>query len=177
MLINQHRKNCQDEYCKKHPFINCNVFNLPTLKGMAETTCIGMHRNWGCCETRSQFVSTRCKFDRTWVIYAARMKWCCMSMCFVREWWVGFLASAMHPWLSHMMVVAPTCTSPTSAINFLNHMASLVHWLVAMYSASVVDKAIVCCLLQFHEMAPTPTKNTYPVVERLIGIRLEERLY
>ncbi len=96
----------------------------------------------------------------------SRMKWCCMSMCFVWKWWVGFFASAMHPWLSHMMAVAPTCTSPTSAINFLNHMASLVHWLVAMYSASVVDKTIVGCLLQFHEMAPTPTKNTYPVVER-----------
>ncbi len=81
----------------------------------------------------------------------SQMKWCCMSMCFVQEWWVGFFASAMHPWLSHMMVVAPTCTSPTSAINFLNHMASLVHWLVAMYSTSVVDKAIVGCLLQFHE--------------------------
>src|SRR4051794_18370070 len=35
-----------------------------------------------------------------------------------------------------------------------------------MYSASVVDKAIVGCLLQFHEIAPTPTKNTYPVVDR-----------
>jgi hypothetical protein len=35
-----------------------------------------------------------------------------------------------------------------------------------MYSAFVVDKAIVGYLLRFHETAPTPTKNMYPVVER-----------
>ncbi|KAG0599654.1 hypothetical protein M758_12G169300 [Ceratodon purpureus] len=87
-------------------------------------------------------------------------------MCFVREWCVGFFANAMHPWLSHMMVVASTWTHPTSPKSLRSQMTSLVLWLVAMYSASVVDKAIVGCLLQFHEMAPSPTKKTYPVVER-----------
>jgi hypothetical protein len=32
-----------------------------------KTTCIGMHRNWGCCETGSLFVSSRWKFDGTWL--------------------------------------------------------------------------------------------------------------
>jgi hypothetical protein len=73
MLINKHRKNCQDEYCKKHPFTNCNVFNLPTLKCMAKTTCIGIHRNWDCCETGSLFVSSRCKFDGTWLYSSHRI--------------------------------------------------------------------------------------------------------
>ena len=43
--------------------------------------------------------------------------------------------------------------------------ASFVQWLVAMYSANVVDSAMVGCFLHFYEMTPTPTKNTYPVVD------------
>ena len=79
---------------------------------------------------------------------------------------MGFLASCMQPWLSHMMDVAPSCTYPTSANSCRSQIASFVHWLVAIYSASVVDNAMVGCFLHFHEMAPRPTRNTYPVVDR-----------
>ena len=30
----------------------------------------------------------------------SRKKWNLMSMCFVLAWYIGFLSSAMHPWLS-----------------------------------------------------------------------------
>jgi hypothetical protein len=30
-------------------------------------------------------------------------KWCCTSMCFVLAWYIGSLASAMAPWMSHMI--------------------------------------------------------------------------
>ncbi len=35
----------------------------PLCKVWQKTTCIGMYRNWGCCETRSHFGSSRCKFE------------------------------------------------------------------------------------------------------------------
>ncbi len=35
----------------------------PLCKVWQKTTCIGMYRNWGCCETRSQFRSSRRKFE------------------------------------------------------------------------------------------------------------------
>jgi hypothetical protein len=46
-------------------------------------------------------------------------------------------------------------------------MASLVDWVLAMYSASVVDKVIVGCHLLLQEMAPPPIMNTNPVVDLL----------
>jgi hypothetical protein len=35
----------------------------PLCKVWQKTTCIGMYRNWGCCETRSQIGSSRHKFE------------------------------------------------------------------------------------------------------------------
>src|ERR1700738_2113 len=90
------------------------------------------------------------------------MKWCCTSMCFDLSWLVGFLANAIEPWLSHMMVVASSWTQPKSSINCRSQMASLVQRFMAMYSASIVDCATVCCRLLFHETAPSPTKENVP---------------
>ena len=93
------------------------------------------------------------------------MKWCCISICLVHEWYVGFFASGMHPWLSHIMDVGSSYTYPTSAKSCISPIASLVQWLVAMYSAFILDNAMVGCFMHFHKMTPTPTtKNTYPVV-------------
>jgi hypothetical protein len=38
-------------------------------------------------------------------------------------------------------------------------MASLVQWLAAMYSASVVDKATVGYFLLLHDFTPSPRLN------------------
>jgi hypothetical protein len=39
-----------------------------------------------------------------------------------------------------------------------------VQWLLAMYSNSVVDNAMVGCFLHFYEVIPTQTKNMYLVI-------------
>jgi hypothetical protein len=46
-------------------------------------------------------------------------------------------------------------------------MASLVAWVLAMYSTLVVDKVIVGCYLLLQEMAPPPIMNTNHVVDLL----------
>jgi hypothetical protein len=56
---------------------------------------------------------------------------------------------------------------PNSFMSFVIHMASLVTCVLAMYSALIVDKAIVSCHLLLQEMAPPPVMNTNPVVDRL----------
>ena len=72
----------------------------------------------------------------------------------------------MHHWLLHVMDVSPSCMYPTSANSYLSQIVSFVQWLVAMYSASILDNAMVGCFLHFHEMIPTPTRNMYHVVDR-----------
>lgn len=42
----------------------------------------------------------------------------------------------------------------------------LKQWLLVINSASVVDNAMNCCFLHFHEMISTPTKNTNPMMNR-----------
>jgi len=87
----------------------------------------------------------------------SRTKWCCTSMCFVRAWWVGFLANYIAPWLSHRItIIFFSSMYPKSIINFVIHMASFVACVFAMYSASVVDNAIVGYCLLLREMAPPP---------------------
>ena len=78
------------------------------------------------------------------------MKWCWISICLVWECCVWLFANAMHHWLSHMMDVKFSCTYPTSAKNCLSQIVSLVQWLIAMYSASVVENAMVGCSLHFY---------------------------
>jgi hypothetical protein len=49
-----------------------------------------------------------------------------------------------------------------SLMSFVIHMASLVACVLAMYSASVINKAIVGCRLLLQKMAPLPIMNTNP---------------
>ena len=74
-----------------------------------------------------------------------------------------------------MMDVAPSCTNPTSTKSYLSQMASFVQWLVVIYLASIVDNASVGCLLQFHEITLTPTKNIYHVVVLQVFASLSNR--
>jgi hypothetical protein len=93
------------------------------------------------------------------------IKWCYMSICFDLSWLVGFLTNVIEPWFSHMMIVASSCTQPTSFISCLNQMASILHRFMAMYFAPIVDCATVCCRLLFHNTATSPTNKTYPKVD------------
>jgi hypothetical protein len=81
---------------------------------------------------------------------------------------VGFFVNDITPWLSHRITIAFfSFMYPDSFMSFVIHMASLVACVLAMYSASVVDKAIVGCRLLFHKVAPPPIMNTNPVVDLL----------
>jgi hypothetical protein len=62
---------------------------------------------------------------------------------------------------------------PKSIINFIIHMASFVVCVFAMYSASMVDIAIVGCRLLLQEMVPPPIMKTNPVVD-LLSSRLHQ---
>ena len=71
----------------------------------------------------------------------------------------------MHSWLLHMMDFSFSCIYPTFAQNCLSQTASFVQWLIAIYSASVVDNAMIGCFLHFQEISSTPMRNTFPVVD------------
>jgi hypothetical protein len=89
-------------------------------------------------------------------------------MCFVRACCVRFFVNDIAPWLSHQITVAFFFFMyPNSFMSFVIHMASLVAFVLAMYSASVVHKTIVGCRLLLQEMAPPPIMNTNPVVDLL----------
>jgi hypothetical protein len=81
---------------------------------------------------------------------------------------VGFFVNDIAPWLSHQITIAFfSFIYPYSFMNFVIHMVSLVVCVFAMYSAMVVDKAIVGCRLLFQEMASLPIMSTNPVVHLL----------
>ncbi len=89
-------------------------------------------------------------------------------MCFVRACGVGFFVNDIAPWLSHRITIAFfSFMYLDSFMSFVIHIASLVACVLAMYSASVVDKAIVGCRLLLHEVAPPPIMNTNPMVDLL----------
>jgi hypothetical protein len=98
----------------------------------------------------------------------SQTKSCCTSMCFVQACWVGFFINDIATWLSHQITIAFfSFIYPNSFMSFVIHMPSLVACVLAMYSASVVDKAIVGCHLLLQKMVPPPIMNTNPVVDLL----------
>ncbi len=89
-------------------------------------------------------------------------------MCFVRTCWVGLFVNDIALWLSHQITITFfSLIYPNFFMNFVIHMASLVACILAMYSASVIDKAIVGYRLLLQEMAPLPIMNTNPMVDLL----------
>ena len=59
-----------------------------------------------------------------------------------------------------MIDVRHFCMYLTSAKSCLSQIIYFVQLLLAIYSTSNVDNAMVGFPLDFHEMIPTPTKNT-----------------
>jgi hypothetical protein len=52
-----------------------------------------------------------------------------------------------------------------SSISCLSQMTSLVHWLITMYFASIVECVTICYHLLFHDTTSSPTKTTYLEVD------------
>jgi len=134
-------------------FINlwCRSFDNALVRTSTTMCSVGQYSNW-----TSPFST------RSWT------KWCYTSMCFVCAWWVGFLVNDIAPWLSHQItIIFFSSMYHKSIINFVIHMASFVACVFAMYSAFVVDNAIVGCHLLLQEMAPPPIMKTNPMVDLL----------
>jgi len=119
------------EVSNSNMFINlwCHSLDNALVRTSATMCSIGQYSN------RTSPFSTR-----------FQTKWCSTSMCFVRAWWVGFLVNDIAPWLSHQItIIFFSSMYPKSIINFVIHMAFFVACVFAMYSASMVDNAIVGC--------------------------------
>jgi len=93
------------------------------------------------------------------------MKWYCTSIYSHMSWFVRVLARTIESSLSYMMVVASSCTQHVSSISCLSQMTSLVHWLITMYFASIVECVTICYHLLFHDTTSSPTKTTYLEVD------------
>lgn len=103
-----------------------------------------------------------------------RMKWQWISMCFVRSWKIGFLASFSTPWLSQNKREGPTwdifMSESIQQSQTTSHAALTVPW----YFASVKERASACCFLLVHVTAPMPRLKTYLEVDFLSSIELSQ---
>jgi len=85
--------------------------------------------------------------------------WYLTSMCFVRLWYLWSLARWIALWLSQWTRTESYMILNVST-NPLNHKASFDASIAAMYSASVVERAIVSYNFTFQLMTHLATVNT-----------------
>ena len=76
---------------------------------------------------------------------------------------------SIAPFLSHNNGIGSEIVgiTPRSVMNFFNHTTSLAASLAAIYSASVVESAVVGCLELFQDTAPPFKVNRNPDVDLL----------
>ena len=89
---------------------------------------------------------------------ASRMKWYQTSICLVHEWYLLSLDNAIAPWLLLLIVIRRSGSLRSLARNVHSHSASFAACAWAMYSASTVDKATICCFLELQLTAPRPNR-------------------
>ncbi len=104
----------------------------------------------------------------------SRTKWCCIAICYVREWNYGFFSRAMTPWLSPKMTVAVGSSSSLRSWerSGCSQIASLVAWVFATYSASQEDKKTAGYLFEDQLIAPLPILNKNSEIEQRVSISL-----
>jgi len=110
-------------------------------------------------------------------------KWCWTLMCFVQTFCVGLFVNDITPWLSHQITIPFfSFMYLNSFMNFVIHMASLITCVLAMYSASVIDKMIMsyCCYskkwFHFPSRIQTLWWISYPQVISSIHITISNHL-
>ena len=81
------------------------------------------------------------------------------SMCLVRLWYLWYLARWIALWLSQW-TWNESCMILNVSTNPLNHKASFDASTAAIYSTSVVERAIVSCNFAFQLMTQSGTVNT-----------------
>nr|XP_029712513.1 uncharacterized protein LOC115257212 [Aedes albopictus] len=95
---------------------------------------------------------------------------CFVSICFDRRLCLSLSTKVRQDWLSSMIVVGFTCPSPNSRSSCLSQMASWQASLSATYSASMVERVTLDCLLLAQEMVPPANRNTNPEVDLLVPV-------
>ena len=75
-------------------------------------------------------------------------------MCFVHGWYWWSRVSAMATWLSENRVVGDVMLLNTSEMRLHSHKASLPPCVAATYLLSVVDKEMISCHFEDHEIVP-----------------------
>jgi hypothetical protein len=85
-------------------------------------------------------------------------------MCFDLSWNTGFSVIFMQLWLSHRIKVSLISKSNRSVSNFQSHIASQLVEHVAMYSTSIVMRAILDCFLLCHGIIVDPKLKQHPEV-------------
>src|ERR1700761_1133266 len=88
-----------------------------------------------------------------------------MSMCLERAWNIGFSANLRADRLSIWIVVGPLFTNSSSDPSSRSHKTSQVVFERAMYSASMVERAMVGCLREIQDTGAFPRKEIYPLID------------
>ena len=95
------------------------------------------------------------------------IKWCRISICFVRRWFLSFVLIEIDPILSAHIITGFAMGNPIS--KYLdNHSAWVVALENAMNSASTVDNATVSCLFVSHDIGPPAARKILSSVDRLV---------
>ena len=112
-------------------------------------------------------ISASCFSVITWRILISPLvswslkKWWRMSMCLVLEWLTGLFASLMALLLSHNNGILVK-RHPKSRRVCLIQSSWAQHALVAMYSASAVERATQFCFLELQDTRDRPRELTCP---------------
>jgi hypothetical protein len=88
----------------------------------------------------------------------SRTKWKSISTCLVRAWKTGFEDKYVAPMLSHHSVGGRENRRPISEHRDIIQESSAAVFARALYSASVLEWATVCCFLQLQEIKLFPRK-------------------
>ena len=107
---------------------------------------------------RYWLVVFRCSHGEWWYLIWLRglsKKWCRMSMCFVREWFIGLFANLMALSLSHKSGILVNSHPKSFNVCFIQS-SWAQHAPATTYSASVVDKAMEFCFLELQDTKDRP---------------------
>ena len=88
-----------------------------------------------------------------------------IAMCLLWLWNCGFFAIAMELLLSPLITVGLCWGYPSSSNKFCNEHTSCPASDRAMYSACIVERAILDCFLDFQVIAPPAAEKTYPDID------------